>query len=66
MPRRVLAALLTLVLGTALAMAATASARTSDTKLSLVGYAVPREALGAIIKAWQQTPEGKDVSFSQS
>ena len=66
MPRRVLAALLTLVLGTALAAAGTASARTSDTKLSLVGYAVPREALGAVIKAWQQTPDGRDVSFTQS
>jgi sulfate/thiosulfate transport system substrate-binding protein len=66
MPRRLLAALLTLVLATALATAATASAATSDTKLSLVGYAVPREALGAIIKAWQQTPEGRDVDFTQS
>jgi len=45
---------------------ATASARSSDTRLSLVGYAVPREALGAVIKAWQQTPDGKDASFSQS
>lgn len=43
-----------------------ASARKADTKLGLVGYAVPREALGAIIKEWQKTPEGKDVSFSQS
>ena len=66
MPRRLLAALLTLVLGTALAAATTASARTSDTTLSLVGYAVPREALGAIIKAWQQTPEGRGVDFTQS
>ena len=63
---RALAAALTLVLGVALAVATTASARTSDTKLSLVGYAVPREALGAIIKAWQQTPEGRDVDFTQS
>ena len=42
------------------------SARSNDTKLSLVGYAVPREALGAVIKAWQQTPDGRDVSFTQS
>ena len=48
------------------ALAATASARSSDTRLSLVGYAVPREALGAVIKAWQQTPDGRDVSFTQS
>lgn len=50
----------------ALAVAATAKARSQDTKLSLVGYAVPREALGAIIKAWQATPEGRDVAFTQS
>ena len=43
-----------------------ASARSTDTRLSLVGYAVPREALGAVIKAWQQTPDGRDVSFTQS
>ena len=63
---RVLAAALALALGVVLAVAGTASARTSDTKLSLVGYAVPREALGAIIKAWQHTPEGRDVDFTQS
>ncbi len=49
-----------------LAVAASAAARSNDTKLSLVGYAVPREALGAVIKAWQQTPDGRDVSFTQS
>ena len=65
MPRRLLAALLMLALGASLA-AATASARSSETRLSLVGYAVPREALGAVIKAWQQTPDGRDVSFTQS
>ena len=49
-----------------LAVAASAAARSNDTKLSLVGYAVPREALGAVIKAWQQTPDGREVSFTQS
>jgi sulfate/thiosulfate-binding protein len=49
-----------------LALAAASGARSSDTRLSLVGYAVPREALGAVIKAWQQTPDGRDVSFTQS
>jgi sulfate transport system substrate-binding protein len=49
-----------------LAVAAASSARSTDTKLSLVGYAVPREALGAVIKAWQQTPDGRDASFTQS
>ena len=41
-------------------------ARAADTRLNLVGYAVPREALGAVIKQWQETPDGRDVSFSQS
>jgi sulfate/thiosulfate transport system substrate-binding protein len=66
MTRRTLAALLTVVTAIALATAATAPARTSDTTLSLVGYSVPRDALGAVIKAWQQTPDGKDVNFTQS
>ena len=43
-----------------------ASAAKADVTLSLVGYAVPREALGAVIKAWQQTPAGRDVDFQQS
>ena len=63
--RRRTATLVALVL-LSLALAASSSARSTDTKLSLVGYAVPREALGAVIKAWQQTPEGNDVSFTQS
>ena len=50
----------------ALVAATTASARSTDTRLSLVGYAVPREALGAVIKAWQQTPDGREVGFTQS
>jgi sulfate/thiosulfate transport system substrate-binding protein len=63
---RLTAVVLALVAVVAAAVASTASARSSDTRLSLVGYAVPREALGAVIKAWQQTPDGKDVSFTQS
>jgi sulfate transport system substrate-binding protein len=43
-----------------------AGARSSATRLSLVGYAVPREALGAIIEAWQKTSDGRDVEFTQS
>jgi sulfate/thiosulfate-binding protein len=65
MSRRLLALVSMLVLATALA-AATASARSADTRLGLVGYAVPREALAAVIKAWQETPDGKDVDFTQS
>jgi sulfate/thiosulfate-binding protein len=47
----------------ALASAATAAAGTS---LSLVAYSTPKTVMGKIIQAWQQTPAGKDVSFSQS
>src|SRR5436309_2211074 len=47
----------------ALAGAATAAAATN---LSLVGYSTPKAVLGKIIQAWQQTPDGKDASFSQS
>ena len=47
----------------ALALAATAAAGTS---LSLVGYSTPKAVMGKIIQAWQQTPDGQGVSFSQS
>jgi sulfate/thiosulfate transport system substrate-binding protein len=57
---------LALVLSLAAALAATASARAVDTRLSLVAYSTPREAYGKLIPAFQKTPEGRDVSFSQS
>lgn len=60
-----LAAVLAAAAATAV-LAPGADARSADTRLSLVGYAVPREALGAVIEAWQKTPAGKDVSFTQS
>ncbi len=63
MRRIAMALIVLLVAGIAVSAA---SARKADTRLGLVGYAVPREALGAIIKEWQKTSEGKDVSFSQS
>jgi sulfate transport system substrate-binding protein len=65
-PRRTLVLLVAAAAAIALAVATTATARTSDTTLSLVAYSVPRDALGAVIKAWQQTPDGKDVDFTQS
>jgi sulfate transport system substrate-binding protein len=37
-----------------------------STKLSLVAYSTPREAYQALIPAFQKTPAGKGVSFSQS
>ena len=66
MTRRTLALLVATVAAVALAAATTATARTTDTTLNLVAYSVPRDALGAVIKAWQQTPDGKDVDFTQS
>jgi sulfate/thiosulfate transport system substrate-binding protein len=50
----------------ALALAAGAAARTSDTSLSLVAYSTPKTVMGKIIQAWQKTPDGSSVSFSQS
>jgi sulfate transport system substrate-binding protein len=50
----------------ALALAASAAGAVSGTNLSLVGYSTPKAVMGKIIQAWQQTPDGKDASFSQS
>src|SRR6266566_2094246 len=47
----------------ALTMTAAAAA---GTNLSLVGYSTPKAVLGKIIQAWQQTPDGNNVSFTQS
>src|SRR5436305_5058919 len=38
----------------------------SSNKLSLVAYSTPKEAYGAIIPAFQKTPQGKGVTFTQS
>src|SRR3954471_22487545 len=51
------------VLVAALATAAVAAA---GTNISLVAYSTPKVVMGKIIQAWQQTPDGKDASFSQS
>ncbi|HVW88490.1 MAG TPA: sulfate ABC transporter substrate-binding protein [Gaiellaceae bacterium] len=47
----------------ALALAATAAAGTS---ISLVAYSTPKPVMAKIISAFQQTPAGEGVSFSQS
>jgi sulfate/thiosulfate-binding protein len=49
-----------------LVLAAGATAATRSTNLSLVGYSTPKTVMGKIIQAWQKTPDGSDVSFSQS
>ena len=43
-----------------------AGAAAAGSSLSLVAYSTPKTVLGKIIQAWQQTPGGKDVTFSQS
>jgi sulfate/thiosulfate-binding protein len=47
-------------------VAAVAGASTKGTNLSLVGYSTPKTVMGKIIQLWQQTPSGKDVSFTTS
>jgi sulfate transport system substrate-binding protein len=47
-------------------VAAVAGASTNGTTLSLVGYSTPKTVMGKIIQLWQQTPAGKDVSFTTS
>jgi sulfate transport system substrate-binding protein len=66
MSRSRLAVLMAVVLGSALISATTASARSSDIRLSLVAYSTPREAYGKLIPLFQKTDAGKDVGFSQS
>jgi sulfate/thiosulfate transport system substrate-binding protein len=51
----------------AAAVAATlAAAQPLDTRLSLVAYSTPREAYAKLISAFQDTPAGKGIDFSQS
>ena len=50
----------------AAAVASASPARTAGTSLGLVAYSTPKTVMGKIIQAWQQTPDGDGVSFSQS
>jgi sulfate transport system substrate-binding protein len=54
------------LLAAVIAALAAATAAAAGTNLSLVGYSTPKAVMGKIIQAWQQTPDGKDASFSQS
>src|SRR3954451_18684371 len=55
-----------ILLATGVAALANAAVAAAGTNLSLVAYSTPKTVLGKIVQAWQQTPDGKDVSFSQS
>jgi sulfate/thiosulfate-binding protein len=46
--------------------APSATARSSDVRLSLVAYSTPRDAYAKLISTFRDTPPGKDVDFSQS
>jgi sulfate/thiosulfate transport system substrate-binding protein len=50
----------------ALAATAVAGAAQKGTTLSLVAYSTPREAYAKLIPMFQETPQGNDVSFTQS
>jgi sulfate transport system substrate-binding protein len=50
----------------ALTATAIAGASGKDGSLSVVAYSTPKTVYGKIIQAWQQTTEGKGVSFTQS
>src|SRR3979409_2579613 len=54
------------LLAAVIAALAVATAAAAGTNISLIGYSTPKAVMGKIIQAWQQTPDGKDVSFSQS
>jgi sulfate/thiosulfate-binding protein len=49
-----------------LAALSAASVASAGTNLSLVAYSTPKAVMGKIIQVWQETPDGKDASFSQS
>jgi sulfate/thiosulfate transport system substrate-binding protein len=54
------------LLAAAIVALTVASVAAAGTNLSLVGYSTPKAVMGKVIQAWQQTPAGKDASFSQS
>jgi sulfate/thiosulfate transport system substrate-binding protein len=55
-----------LVLVSALAISACGSSGTTSKKVSLVAYSTPQAAYAQLIPAFEKTPAGKGVSFSQS
>ena len=65
MRRRLSLVFLALAASTA-ALAAGAGARSQDTKLALVAYSTPAAAYAQLIPAFQKTPDGAGVTFTQS
>jgi sulfate transport system substrate-binding protein len=54
------------LLAAVVAALASAAAAVAGTNLSLVAYSTPKTVMGKIIQAFQQTPAGGGVTFSQS
>jgi len=50
----------------ALAATAVAAASTRGTNLTFVAYSTPKPVMQKIVQAYQQTPQGQGVSFTQS
>ncbi|HEX7625929.1 MAG TPA: sulfate ABC transporter substrate-binding protein [Gaiellaceae bacterium] len=55
-----------ILLAATLAALVVTAAAAAGTNLSLIGYSTPKAVMGKIIQAWQQTPDGQGVTFSQS
>jgi len=55
-----------IVLASLIATLVCAGAASAAGSIDLVAYSTPKTVLGRIIQAWQATPDGKDVSFTQS
>src|SRR3954451_11115858 len=51
---------------TLLALSLTTAAAAGAASIDLVAYSTPKTVLGKIIQAWQSTPDGSGVSFTQS
>jgi sulfate transport system substrate-binding protein len=54
------------LLAAVVAALVTAAGASAGTNLSVVAYSTPKTVLAKIIQAWQQTTDGKDVTYSQS
>jgi len=70
--RRAVSVAVTVVSVAALALSACGSSSgggsgsSPKVNLALVAYSTPQAAFGKLIKAFQQTPEGKNITFTQS
>jgi sulfate/thiosulfate-binding protein len=65
--KRLLVAAAALIAVAAIVAGCGGSSSASDSKkLSLVAYSTPKEAYAALIPAFQKTPDGKGITFSQS